>query len=121
MILAIYLTFNLLQSIHKQIYETQIKQQMSQDLNVNNNVIDTVQFDPRENFTLVRASIRGDIAPTSAEIEKINTQLAADRNGHPTYLQIRFIPVQIIQPRPLNTVHLNDQEAQELAAHTENE
>ncbi|OTG99696.1 TIGR00341 family protein [Acinetobacter sp. ANC 4973] len=120
MILAIYLTFNLIQSIHKQLYETQIKQQISQSLNVNNNVIDIVQFDPRENFTVVRASIRGDLPPTYAEIEKINTQLAADRNGHPSYLQIRFIPIQIIQSRALHSVHLNDQEAQELAIGTGN-
>ena len=84
-------------------------------------MIDIVQFDPRENFTVVRASIRGDLPPTYAEIEKINTQLATDRNGHPSYLQIRFIPIQIIQSRALHSVHLNDQEAQELAIRTGNE
>ncbi|WP_434057111.1 DUF389 domain-containing protein [Acinetobacter silvestris] len=114
-ILAIYLSFNLIQSVHKQLYETQIKQQIYQNLNVNNNVIDIIQFDQQEDFTLVRASIRGDTAPTATEIEKINTQLAKDRKGHPSYLQIRFIPVHIIQTRPINTVNLNAQDAQELS------
>lgn len=115
LILAIYLSFNLIQSVQKQLYETQIKQKISQTLNVNNNIIDTIQFDPRDNFTLVRTSIRGDTAPSTTEIKKLNAQLIKDRKGHPSYLQIRFIPVQIIQAQPLKNIHLNDQEAQQLS------
>ena len=115
LILAIYLSFNLIQSVQKQLYETQIKQKISQTLNVNNNIIDTIQFDPRDNFTLVRTSIRGDTAPSTTEIKKLNAQLIKDRKGHPSYLQIRFIPVQIIQAKPLKNIHLNDQEAQQLS------
>ena len=114
-ILAIYLSFNLMQSVQKQLYETQIKQKISQTLNVNNNIIDTIQFDPRDDFTLVRTSIRGDTAPSTAEIKKLNAQLIKDRKGHPSYLQIRFIPVQIIQTQPLKNIHLSDQEAQQLS------
>ena len=106
--------------VQKQLYETQIKQQIGQNLNINNNVIDTVQFDQRENFTIVRTSIRGDTPPTSSEIEKINTQLTKDRKGHPSYLQVRFIPVQIIQTSPLQTVTLDKQDAQELSIQTGN-
>ncbi|OTG95439.1 TIGR00341 family protein [Acinetobacter sp. ANC 3832] len=120
LILAIYLSLNLMQSVQKQLYETQIKQQISQNLNINNNVIDTIQFDQRENFTIVRTSIRGDTPPMSSEIEKINTQLAKDRKGHPSYLQVRFIPVQIIQTSPLQTVNLDKQDAQELSIQTAN-
>ena len=120
LILAIYLSLNLMQSVQKQLYETQIKQQIGQNLNINNNVIDTVQFDQRENFTIVRTSIRGDTPPTSSEIEKINTQLTKDRKGHPSYLQVRFIPVQIIQTSPLQTVTLDKQDAQELSIQTGN-
>ena len=115
LILAIYLSFNLIQSVQKQLYETQIKQKISQTLNVNNNIIDTIQFDPRDHFTLVRTSIRGDTAPSTTEIKKLNAQLIKDRKGHPSYLQIRFIPVQIIQAQPLKNIHLNDQEAQQLS------
>lgn len=115
LILAIYLSFNLIQSVQKQLYETQIKQKISQTLNVNNNIIDTIQFDPRDNFTLVRTSIRGDTAPSTTEIKKLNAQLIKDRKGHPSYLQIRFIPVQIIQAQPLKNIHLSDQEAQQLS------
>ena len=114
-ILAIYLSFNLMQSVQKQLYETQIKQKISQTLNINNNIIDTIQFDPRDDFTLVRTSIRGDTAPSTTEIKKLNAQLIKDRKGHPSYLQIRFIPVQIIQAQPLKNIHLNDQEAQQLS------
>ena len=104
-----------MQSVQKQLYETQIKQKISQTLNVNNNIIDTIQFDPRDDFTLVRTSIRGDTAPSTAEIKKLNAQLIKDRKGHPSYLQIRFIPVQIIQTQPLKEIHLSDQEAQQLS------
>ncbi|TCB65308.1 DUF389 domain-containing protein [Acinetobacter sp. ANC 4178] len=105
--LAIYLSFNLFYSVHNELYKAKITDQLSQSLNNETNIIDTVEFNPNPNFTLARVFIRGVTPPSIQQIDELNRTLDTDRNGHPTYVQIRFIPIQIIQTQPTKIVPLN--------------
>lgn len=105
--LAVYLSFNLFYSVHNELYKAKITDQLSQSLNNETNIIDTVEFNPNPKFTLARVFIRGVTPPSIQQIDELNRTLDTDRNGHPTYVQIRFIPIQIIQTQPTKIVPLN--------------
>ncbi len=113
--LAIYLTLNFIHMLNKQIYENEVKSDVNQYLNINNNIVDTIQFDKRDAFTLVRIVVRGDTTPTALDIQKLNQLLPKDSNEKSTIAQIRFIPVEIIEApnSPSNTV-IQHKEAERL-------
>ncbi|MDV4266083.1 DUF389 domain-containing protein [Acinetobacter seifertii] len=113
--LAIYLTLNFIHMLNKQIYENEVKSCVNQYFNINNNIVDTVQFDKRDAFTLVRIVVRGDTTPTALDIQKLNQLLPKDSNDKSTIAQIRFIPVEIIEApnSPSNTV-IQHKEAERL-------
>ncbi|MHA3891673.1 TIGR00341 family protein [Acinetobacter sp. GXMZU3951] len=107
LILAVYLTFNLIYSVQNELYKSKVSDQLAQELNTETNIIDTVQFDSQQDFTLARVFIRGVAPPSTAKIDELNRSISPDRKGHPTYVQIRFIPVQIIQTQPTKIVPLD--------------
>lgn len=112
LILAVYLTLNLLHTVQNELYKSHISDQLGQELNTETNIIDTVEFEPHPNFTLARVFIRGVTPPSTNQIDELNRTLKTDRNGHPTYVQIRFIPIQIIQTQPTKIVPLNTTESE---------
>jgi len=112
LILAVYLTFNLLHTVQNELYKSHVSDQLGQELNTETNIIDTVEFEPHPNFTLARVFIRGVTPPSTNQIDELNRTLKTDRNGHPTYVQIRFIPIQIIQTQPTKIVPLNTTESE---------
>lgn len=107
LILAVYLTFNLIYTVQNELYKSRVSDQLGQKLNTETNIIDTVQFDTHPEFTLARVFIRGVEPPSTSQIDELNRTLGPDRKGHPTYVQIRFIPIQIIQTQPTKIVPLN--------------
>lgn len=113
--LAIYLTLNFIHMLNKQIYENEVKSDVNQYFNINNNIVNTIQFDKRDAFTLVRIVVRGDTTPTALDIQKLNQLLPKDSNNKSTIAQIRFIPVEIIEApnSPSNTV-IQHKEAERL-------
>ena len=113
--LAIYLTLNFIHMLNKQIYENEVQSDVNQYFNINNNIVDTIQFDKRDAFTLVRIVVRGDTTPTALDIQKLNQLLPKDSNEKSTIAQIRFIPVEIIEApnSPSNTV-IQHKEAERL-------
>ncbi|QNX61593.1 DUF389 domain-containing protein [Acinetobacter seifertii] len=113
--LAIYLTLNFIHMLNKQIYENEVKSDVNQYFNINNNIVDTIQFDKRDAFTLVRIVVRGDTTLTALDIQKLNQLLPKDSNEKSTIAQIRFIPVEIIEApnSPSNTV-IQHKEAERL-------
>lgn len=113
--LAIYLTLNFIHMLNKQIYENEVKSDVNQYFNIKNNIVDTIQFDKRDAFTLVRIVVRGDTTPTASDIQKLNQLLPKDSNNKSTIAQIRFIPVEIIEApnSPSNTV-IQHKEAERL-------
>lgn len=113
--LAIYLTLNFVHMLNKQIYENEVKSEVNKYFNINNNVVDTIQFDKRDTFTLVRIVVRGDTTPTALDIKRLNQLLPKDSNEKSTISQIRFIPVEIIEaPNSPNNTVIQHKEAERL-------
>ncbi|RSO35340.1 DUF389 domain-containing protein [Acinetobacter lactucae] len=113
--LAIYVTLNFIHMLNKQIYENEVKSEVNKYFNINNNVVDTIQFDKRDTFTLVRIVVRGDTTPTALDIKRLNQLLPKDSNEKSTISQIRFIPVEIIEtPNSPNNTVIQHKEAERL-------
>lgn len=117
-ILAVYLSFNLTQRVRLQLYETSISQIVKNNLNDDNNIINAVVFDQREDYTLVRVVIRGDHEPTQKQLAMLNQEMSKDNRGLPTKLQIRFIPVKILQTEGVEDVELSPRQAQHISMKT---
>ena len=113
-LLSIYLSFNFMLMLKKQIYEQQAESMINTQFNQHNNLIDTVQFDRRKEMTLIRVVLRGDIAPKPQQISALNQKLAHDPRGKPSVVQVRFIPVQIIQAIESPDFEMKQVEAEQL-------
>ncbi|WP_338561006.1 DUF389 domain-containing protein [Acinetobacter sp. KS-LM10] len=109
--LSIYLSLNFTQMVKKQRYENRVHAEVKQFFNVNNNIVDTIQFDKRDDFTLIRIVIRGDTTPQPMVIAELNDTLEEDVNGRPSVAQVRFIPVQIIEAPDHMNLNLKQKEA----------
>ena len=112
--LGIYLSFNFMMMLNKQMYEHQVESLIESQFNQHNNLIDTVQFDRRKEMTLIRVVLRGDIAPKPQQISALNQKLAQDPRGKPSVVQVRFIPVQIIQAKESPDFEIKQVEAEQL-------
>lgn len=112
--LAIYLTLNFMHMLNKQMYENSIKSEVKSFFNIKNNIVDTIQFDKRGDFTLVRVVVRGDIQPQPLDIQKLNESLKRDLNGQSTITQVRFIPIQIIEAPDSPNIMIKPKEASRL-------
>lgn len=95
--LAIYLTLNFKLMLSTQMYESKVKGQITQNLNQQNNLIDTIEFDAQDRQTLIRVVVRGDKKPTLGDIQELNQSLPQDQRDLPSKVQVRFIPIEIIQ------------------------
>lgn len=114
LVLTIYLSLNFLHMLHQRLYETDIKSEVETFLNKNNNIVDTIQFEKRDEFTLVRVVVRGDTVPKSSEIGKLNASLKDDLKGKPSVAQIRFIYTEIIEAPNSPTINIQEREATRL-------
>lgn len=112
--LAIYLTLNFMHMLNKQMYENSIKSEVKSFFNIKNNIVDTIQFDKRGDFTLVRVVVRGDVQPQPLDIQKLNKSLKRDLNGQSTITQVRFIPIQIIEAPDSPNIMIKPKEASRL-------
>lgn len=112
--LGIYLSFNFMMMLNKQMYEHQVESLIESQFNQHNNLIDMVQFDRRKEMTLIRVVLRGDIAPKPQQISALNQKLAQDPRGKPSVVQVRFIPVQIIQAKESPDFDIKQVEAEQL-------
>ena len=114
-LLGIYLSLNFYALLNTRLYESSTEATISTELNHANNIIDTIQYDKKEGFTLVRVSIRGDIPPSPVQIAALNQKLLPDLNDNPSIVQVRFIPIDIIQAEDSPTIKLEQDEAQKLS------
>lgn len=117
-ILAVYLSFNLTQRVRLQLYETSISQIVKNNLNDDNNIINAVVFDQKEDYTLVRVVIRGDHEPSQKQLATLNKEMRKDNRGQPTKLQVRFIPVKILQIEGSTDEALSPRQAQNISLKT---
>lgn len=114
LILAVYLSTNFLHMLQKQMYETKAKTEIEQLLNRKNNIIDAIQFDQQKEYTLIRVVVRGDTVPTLNQLKKLNDLMPKDNRDHPTMVQVRFIPVQIIEGNYQFNTDISSDEANRL-------
>lgn len=114
LVLTIYLSLNFLHMLRQQLYETDIKSSVETFLNKNNNIVDSIQFEKRDKFTLVRVVVRGDTVPKSTEIGKLNDSLKDDLKGKPSVAQVRFIFTEIIEAPNSPMINIKEREATRL-------
>lgn len=112
--LTVYFSFNFTHMLNKQLYENKVNADISEFFNKNNNIIDTIQFDKRQDFTLIRVVIRGDTPPQASDVEKLNELLKADLKKELSIVQVRFIPVEIIEARNSPNLNIKQTEAAKL-------
>lgn len=114
LLLGIYLTVNLMATLSTQRYQSTTTQQLKQQLEQGNNVLVNTEFVQRPDDVLVRAVVRGDQPPTTDQIKRIEQRLKSSAADSPTRLQVRFVPIILIQAEDLATTPLDPREAQQL-------
>lgn len=113
--LTVYLSFNLLGAVEKQHYEASTTRHLKLLFSKQNNVIERVQYIPYQNFMLVRVMLQGDTAPSKQEVLQAQNSLPPNKDGLPVKLQVRFDPINIVQPDLLEDLALTSTEADSLA------
>ena len=104
--LGTYLTINLQTNAKQQVFESSVKEAINSYFIDKGNVLTNTQFDTSEENKVVRAVIRGETTPTSYDVRQIETAITQDMaENFPEYLpiklQLRYLPVQVIESNPL--------------------
>ncbi|MCH1782343.1 DUF389 domain-containing protein [Psychrobacter glaciei] len=104
--LGTYLTINLQTNAKQQVFESSVKEAINSYFIDKGNVLTNTQFDTSEENQVVRAVIRGETTPTSYDVRQIETVITQDMaENFPEYLpiklQLRYLPVQVIESNPL--------------------
>ncbi len=118
--LGIYLSYNLNKNANQQTFENSIKTAINSYFIDKGNVLTNTQFDNTDDYLTIRAVIRGETTPSSYDVrqlEAIITQDMADNfttkiaNQSPIKLQLRYLPVQVIEANPLTADRLDKTDA----------
>ncbi|MGM8871594.1 DUF389 domain-containing protein [Psychrobacter sp. 2Y5] len=114
--LGTYLTINLQTNAKQQVFESSTKEAINNYFIDKGNVLTNTQFDTSDENQVVRAVIRGESTPSSYDVQQIEALITADMvENFPEYLpiklQLRYLPVQVIEANPLNTDQLDKTDA----------
>lgn len=122
--LGIYLSYDLNKNANQQAFENNVKTTINSYFIDKGNVLTNTQFDSMNEYLTIRAVIRGETTPSSydvRQIEAIITQDIADNfskgfinrraNELPIKLQLRYLPVQVIESSPLTADKLDQTDA----------
>ena len=96
-ILGIYLSVNFSTSVHQEVYNYQVESNIRKVLEQRDNVISTIQYNSRPDFTLIRVVVMGNHQPNINDIRALEASMPEDLAHHKTRIQVRFIPVSIVQ------------------------
>ncbi len=104
--LGTYLSINLQTSAKQQGFENNVKETINSYFSDKGNVLTNTQFDKSDTNQVVRAVIRGETTPSSYDVRQIEAIIEQDMaNNFPGYLpiklQLRYMPVQVIESHPL--------------------
>ena len=104
--LGTYLTINLQTNAKQQVFESSVKETINNYFNDKGNVLTNTQFDKSDTNQVVRAVIRGETTPSSYDVRQIEAIISQDMaDNFPDYLpirlQLRYMPVQVIESHPL--------------------
>ncbi|MGM8884992.1 TIGR00341 family protein [Psychrobacter sp. 1U2] len=114
--LGTYLTINLQTNAKQQVFESSTKEAINNYFIDKGNVLTNTQFDTSDENQVVRAVIRGESTPSSYDVQQIEALITADMaENFPEYLpiklQLRYLPVQVIEANPLTTDQLDKTDA----------
>uniref|UniRef100_UPI0025CC6742 DUF389 domain-containing protein n=1 Tax=Psychrobacter sp. TaxID=56811 RepID=UPI0025CC6742 len=103
--IGIYLTYNFNAITKKQKFENEVKETLNDYFIDKGNALTTTQFVPREDYQTVRAVIRGETRPSSGDAlyleQQINQRIHHEYPKYrPVRLQLRYIPVIVIESDP---------------------
>ena len=104
--LGTYLSINLQTSAKQQGFENNVKETINSYFSDKGNVLTNTQFDKSDTNQVVRAVIRGETTPSSYDVRQIEAIIEQDMaDNFPDYLpirlQLRYMPVQVIESHPL--------------------
>lgn len=114
--LGTYLTINLQTNAKQQVFESSVKEAINRYFIDKGNVLTNTQFDSTEQNQVVRAVIRGETTPSAYDVQQIETRITQDMaKNFPDYLpiklQLRYLPVQVIESSPLTQDKLDKTDA----------
>ncbi|WP_227430985.1 DUF389 domain-containing protein [Psychrobacter sp. I-STPA6b] len=114
--LGIYLSVNLNVIARTQRFENDVKSMISDYFIDQGDVLTATQFVNRNEYQTIRAVIRGETQPTARDVEileqKITERIAKNYpNIRPVHLQIRYLPVVVIEADPEQTDKIDQTDA----------
>ncbi|WP_227678393.1 TIGR00341 family protein [Psychrobacter vallis] len=114
--LGTYLTINLHTNAKQQMFENNVKETINTYFVDKGNVLTNTQFDTADENQVVRAIIRGETTPSSYDVRQIESTITLDmKENFPDYLpikvQLRYLPVQVIESHPLIQDKLDETDA----------
>ncbi|WP_186474791.1 DUF389 domain-containing protein [Psychrobacter sp. KCTC 72983] len=114
--LGIYLTLNLNSNAKQQTFENNVKEAINEHFIDQGNVLTNIQFDKNNRFQIIRAVVRGETSPNSQDVQQIEDVITKDMaKNFPKYLpiklQLRYLPVQVIESDPLIKDKLDETDA----------
>ncbi|MEN6670725.1 TIGR00341 family protein [Psychrobacter sp. B38] len=114
--LGTYLTINLQTNAKQQAFENDVKEAINSYFIDKGNVLTNTQFDTIDDKQVVRAVIRGETTPTAYDVQQIETTITKDMvENFPKYppikLQLRYLPVQVIESNPVIQDQLDETDA----------
>ncbi|WP_201566957.1 DUF389 domain-containing protein [Psychrobacter sp. JCM 18900] len=114
--LGTYLTINLQTNAKQQVFESSVKEAINNYFIDQGNVLTNTQFDTSEENQVVRAIVRGETLPSSYDVRQIETFITNDMaENFPEYLpiklQLRYLPVQVIESNPTTQDKLDETDA----------
>ncbi len=110
--LGVYLTINLNNSAQQQAFENMVEATINRHFEDKGNVLTNTQFNEANGNQIIRAVIRGETTPTSYDVQQIEDTISQDLNKNdpnhlPIKLQLRYMPIQVIESDPLIQEKLN--------------
>lgn len=119
-VIGTYLTYNFNTITKKQKFENEVKESLNTYFIDKGNALTTTQFVPRTDYQTVRAVIRGETRPSSDDARYLEQQInQIIKQDYPKYqtvrLQIRYIPVIVIESSPSHNDEIDKTDAAILA------
>lgn len=114
--LGIYLSFNLNSIAKQQKFETNVKAAINDHFIDKGNVLTNTQFEKKPDYQIIRAVVRGETDPSPYDVQQIEAAIMKDIHENfpkhqPVKLQLRYLPVQVIESNPMTTEKLDETDA----------
>ncbi|MDO5768385.1 MAG: DUF389 domain-containing protein [Psychrobacter sp.] len=114
--LGIYLSINLNTIAKQQKFETDVKAAINDHFIDKGNVLTNTQFEKHDGYQTIRAVVRGERDPSPYDVQQIEAVITQNiEKNYPNYLpvklQLRYLPIQVIESNPLTKDKLDETDA----------